>query len=86
MFLYSCPEFTAPEVILSGQGLSPLFGPSGPKVKYEAIHDLIGRYILLTIIFQNAINTIMQLRFRPRQGMTNLYRLFTVKTYHVRVS
>ena len=23
----------APEVILSGQGRSPLFGPSGPKVK-----------------------------------------------------
>ena len=32
MFLCSCPEFMAPEVVLSGQGLSPLFGPSGPKV------------------------------------------------------
>ena len=31
-FLSSCPEFMAPEVILSGHGLSPLFGPSGPKV------------------------------------------------------
>ena len=34
-FLCSCPEFMAPEVVLTGQGLSPLFGPSGPKVHIE---------------------------------------------------
>ena len=31
-FLCSSPVFMAPEVVLTGQGLSPVFGPSGPKV------------------------------------------------------
>lgn len=31
-FPIGCPAFMAPEVVLAGQGLSPVFGPSGPKV------------------------------------------------------
>jgi len=45
-FPIGCPEFTAPEVILSGQGLSPLFGPSGPKVDVWSL-GIILIYLIL---------------------------------------
>lgn len=45
-FPVGCPEFMAPEVILSGQGLSPLFGPSGPKVDIWSL-GMILIYLIL---------------------------------------
>jgi len=45
-FPLGCPEFMAPEVILSGPGLSPLFGPSGPKVDVWSL-GMILIYLIL---------------------------------------
>lgn len=45
-FPVGCPEFMAPEVILSGHGLSPLFGPSGPKVDVWSLGMILISLIL----------------------------------------
>jgi len=45
-FPVGCPEFMAPEVILSGHVRSPLFGPSGPKVDVWSLGMILISLIL----------------------------------------
>lgn len=79
-FLCSSPVFMAPEVVLTGQGLSPVFGPSGPKV---CIIYCQWQHLLMWYCFEVLIwgHTLKEKRWF---AMFCSYLFFTLSSYMLR--